>query len=446
MNRLFNELKNIFAVIIIIVILLSYFGVFIPLKNELEDSIHENFRNLVSIAEMELENHLSRALIAAESLSRRTMIKNELGRYIRGEISFSQLQRYIQAKYEDEASVLKNILAAYRFIDHKVVAHYGGGYLEVIDNLKFSQKQDSLLKINEDQKYIILKSPIKDEQGNKLGSDYLIYDLRGTLLELNHLNSEDINYTILSSSDQAESEIENDDLVERRRLLGTDYYLKAETTSALIYDKISNISYRIMLTVLAAVLIISLIVIKFLHKASVKIVESLRKELEEKTKEAETDEMLGIYNRSKFNQELNREIDRAKRYNNSLSLIMIDIDYFKEFNDNFGHHVGDEILKKIVSIVREKIRKHDILARYGGDEFMLICPETELQEAEMLAERLNRAIDSYNCEHDNNLSCSFGVAEFKAGQNAKESLIKRVDQALYRAKDEGRNCVCRNGE
>jgi diguanylate cyclase (GGDEF)-like protein len=100
-------------------------------------------------------------------------------------------------------------------------------------------------------------------------------------------------------------------------------------------------------------------------------------------------------------------------------------------------------LEKIVAIIKQKIRKHDILARYGGDEFMLICPETRLEEAEKLAQRLNRAIDEYNCEHDD-LSCSFGVAEFKSFKDEQKDLINRADQALYKAKENGRNRVCKN--
>lgn len=446
MNKLFNELKNIFAVIIIIIIFLSYFGVYLPLKNELEDSIHQNFRNLVSISEMNLENHLNRAAEGAAGLSSRTMIRNEIEKYKNGAITLQQLQQYTQPKYEDGASVLKHLLAAYRFVDDRLIAHQGGDYLTLIRNFNFKQAQAVSIKVTDDQNYLALSSEVKNEQGLSLGIDYLIFDLSEIMAELKELNLENINYTILSGANQSPNGIQNDRLVETRKLLNTDYYLKAETSSSLIYDEISRISSKIMLIVLAAVLIISLFVIKFLHSASDKIVESLKKELKEKTKEAETDNMLGIYNRSKFNQELEREIDRARRYNNSLSLIMVDIDYFKEFNDSYGHHVGDEILKKIVSIVKGKIRKHDILARYGGDEFMLICPETELQDAEVLAERLNQAIDSYNCEHDNDLSCSFGVAEFKTAQDNQDSLIKRVDQALYRAKEEGRNRVCRNGE
>lgn len=444
MNRLINELKNIFAVIIIIIIILSYFGVFIPLKNELEDSMHANFKNLVSIAEINLENFLSRAVEGAEGLSSRTMIKNEMGKYIAGEITFRELQEYIQPKYEDGASVLKHLLAAYRFVGDNLVSNYGADYSTLINNLNFSEGEESSLKITKDQKYIIVRSAIQDEQGPKLGSDYIVYDLRDIMTELNQLNSEGINYNISSSLDTAESGIINGKVIEVRSLLDTDYYLKAETSSALIYEEISSISYKIMLILLVAILIISLVVTKFLHTASDKVVESLRKELQEKTRLSETDKMLGIFNRAKFNDELEREMARDERYDNSLSLIMIDIDYFKEFNDNYGHQVGDEILKKFVSIVKEKIRKHDILARYGGDEFMIICPETELEDAEILAERLNDAIDSYNCEQNNDLSCSFGVAEFKPTQDDKDSLIKRVDRALYNAKKQGRNRVCRS--
>ncbi len=443
MHRLFNKLKNIFAIIIVLIIFVSYFGVYTPLKNELEDSLHHGFENMVSNAEITLENYLNRAVEGAESLSSRTMIRRELEKYQAGEISFQMLQEYTQPKYEEGAAVHNHLIAAYRFVDNKVLAHYGGDHLLLLDNNDSLASNADNLIITADQKYIIVKSSILNQEKNRLGSDYIIYDLNAMLLELRQLNPEEIDYNILKGEPELNSGIKADKIIEIRKLNNTNYFLKAETPAALIYDKISGISYKIMFIVLLTILAISIFVTKALHNTSEKIVKNLRKELKEKTILSETDKMLGIYNRAKFNKELKKEMDRVKRYKSKLSLIMIDIDYFKEFNDNFGHHVGDQILKKIVSIVEEKIRKHDILARYGGDEFMIICPETSLTAAEQLAQRLNEAIDNYNCNEDNDLSCSFGVAEYKKDEDQK-SLINRADQALYQAKELGRNRVCKN--
>jgi diguanylate cyclase (GGDEF)-like protein len=152
--------------------------------------------------------------------------------------------------------------------------------------------------------------------------------------------------------------------------------------------------------------------------------------------------MLGIYNRTKLMDVLAKEIERANRYGNDLSLIMFDIDKFKEINDAYGHQLGDEVLKKIVSIVENDIRKTDILARYGGDEFTLVCPETSLEEVKKLANRIKTSIRDYKCQKGIDLSCSFGVAQFRNNKENLDTFIKRADDALYKAKEQGRNRVC----
>lgn len=444
MNRLFNKLKNIFGIIIILIILASYFGVYIPLKAELEDSLHSGFKAVISNSEIILENHINRAVEDAEGLASRTMIAAEIERYNAGEISFAELQQYTQPKYEQGAAVYKHLLAAYRFVDNRLLASYGRKHSWFLDEINLQEDENNNLIITDDQNYIIAQAPVINQEAKIIGRDYIIYDLTEIILELKALNSEEINYNILSGKTELESGIHSGQVIELRELNNTGYFLKAETSASLIYDTISRISYKIMLIIFATIIIISFLVIKILHDASENVVNNLKEELKEKTILSETDKMLGIYNRAKFNKELKREMDRAQRYYSDLALIMIDIDYFKEFNDNYGHQVGDRILKKIVAIIKQKIRKHDILARYGGDEFMLICPETTLGEAEKLAQRLNIAIDDYNCGQNNDLSCSFGVAEFKIFKDEEEDLISRADQALYKAKENGRNRVCRN--
>lgn len=445
MHRLFNNLKNIFAVIIIIILIVSYFGVYIPLKGELETALEDNFLTVVSVSEIFLEDHLGRAVEGAKSLSSRTMIRNKLIDYHNNKISLDEVREYTQAKYEDGVESFTHVLGAYRFSDGQQIASCGRDFLNIIENSNVKNSNSDCFSITSDQKYILVKSVIKNEQGKNIGSDYLLYNLSAILAELKDLHSEEIVYSI-TRNEASDSRQQDNKMVEYKKLLESDYFLKAEIDSDLIYKEIKNLSYKIILIVLLATLVVSLIVIKILKKASNDIISKLREDLKEQTRLSQIDDMLGIYNRSKFDKELDREIDRAKRYKNPLSLIMVDIDYFKEFNDKYGHQVGDKILKIIVNKLSEGIRQHDILARYGGDELMIICPETEVEDAEKLALRLNKGADNLDCEHCDELSCSFGVAEFDIDKDNKRSLIKKADSALYKAKEAGRNAVSKNKE
>lgn len=152
-----------------------------------------------------------------------------------------------------------------------------------------------------------------------------------------------------------------------------------------------------------------------------------------------TDSLTGIYNRYKFDLEMERQINLAKRYGSGFSLIMFDIDDFKEINDQFGHKAGDIVLAEIARIVKKEIRKIDVFARIGGEEFVIILPRTVQKDARILAERLRRKVANYNFLEDLKITCSFGAAEYK-GDN-KDSLMMKVDKFLYMAKNEGKNCV-----
>jgi diguanylate cyclase (GGDEF)-like protein/PAS domain S-box-containing protein len=161
---------------------------------------------------------------------------------------------------------------------------------------------------------------------------------------------------------------------------------------------------------------------------------------EELRRLAATDTLTGAYNRTKCQEILEREIERVKRHNQPLSVIIFDIDRFKKVNDRYGHSAGDYVLKTIADIVKESIRKIDYFVRWGGEEFMIISSETNLQEAFALAERIRVIIESSTFEHIGRITVSFGVTEFKAN-DTEDSLIKRVDDAMYEAKKKGRNRV-----
>lgn len=155
---------------------------------------------------------------------------------------------------------------------------------------------------------------------------------------------------------------------------------------------------------------------------------------------ATTDSLTGIANRREFTAILMRAMDHAKRYGTSMALAMYDLDYFKRVNDTFGHDVGDHVLQVITGLVKENIRATDIVARWGGEEFMVLMPQADIQAAKNTAEKLRLAIAGHHFDKVKELTVSFGVAAFEP-QDDMNSLLKRVDDALYQAKEQGRNRV-----
>lgn len=155
---------------------------------------------------------------------------------------------------------------------------------------------------------------------------------------------------------------------------------------------------------------------------------------------AATDTLTGIANRLRFDELLEFSVERTIRYNVALSVILFDIDNFKVVNDTYGHLYGDNVLKTIAAIGKESIRKSDLIARWGGEEFVILQPDIPATEAAVLAERLRLAIEEQDFEKVGKVTSSFGVTSFKKNDNA-DSFIKRADEALYRAKKNGKNRV-----
>ncbi len=150
------------------------------------------------------------------------------------------------------------------------------------------------------------------------------------------------------------------------------------------------------------------------------------------------DELTGLYNRRYFNKILARELVRAKRYNEPLSMIMYDIDHFKNINDTYGHQIGDKILKSISDIVVKNIRSIDYVFRVGGEEFIILLIKTDVKNAFKIAEKIRVNIADYRFGKVGSLTISLGVAQLKEDDTI-ESFYKRVDKALYMAKNSGRN-------
>ncbi len=162
------------------------------------------------------------------------------------------------------------------------------------------------------------------------------------------------------------------------------------------------------------------------------------------TRQATTDPLTGVFNRLKFDQVLAAEIARSGRYKTPFAVVMYDIDHFKAVNDTHGHQVGDRVLVDLARIISGHIRQTDVLARWGGEEFMILAPNCDGEQAVRHAEKLRRLVEDFVFDGVGKVTCSFGVAQFRDGDTA-ETLTARADEALYAAKRAGRNRVRSSG-
>jgi diguanylate cyclase (GGDEF)-like protein len=172
----------------------------------------------------------------------------------------------------------------------------------------------------------------------------------------------------------------------------------------------------------------------------------LRKEVSSLTQLVRTDALTGLYNFRFFNETLSLEMERTRRGTQPLSMILLDIDYFKKFNDTWGHEIGNHALVHIANLIKAAIRKLDFPCRFGGEEFVILLPNTDLRQAAQVAERLREMIATCPLEMPGQapiaITASLGVDQFTAAHTeTSEVFINRVDRWLYKSKDKGRDQV-----
>jgi polar amino acid transport system substrate-binding protein len=174
------------------------------------------------------------------------------------------------------------------------------------------------------------------------------------------------------------------------------------------------------------------------------LLKEAQKKIEEKNKELEklaiTDKLTNLYNRRKIDELLENEIHRSERFGRAFGFAILDIDHFKNVNDTYGHQAGDKVLREIANILKTNLRKTDFVGRFGGEEFVIICPESDIQGVTKLMENFRAIIENYNFGKIKNITASFGVTVLKESDD-RDSILRRADKALYEAKNSGRNKV-----
>jgi diguanylate cyclase (GGDEF)-like protein len=165
----------------------------------------------------------------------------------------------------------------------------------------------------------------------------------------------------------------------------------------------------------------------------------------ENTRLAMLDPLTGLYNRRYFNRIARREFQRFERYGTPIAVLIVDLDHFKSINDTYGHPAGDEVLERVGRLCQQSVRRPDVVGRYGGEEFVILAPETEVEpDARTLAERLREAIEKFEVDWEGEMvtvTASIGVTGLRDDDDSVETMLQRADKALYRAKEDGRNTV-----
>lgn len=201
----------------------------------------------------------------------------------------------------------------------------------------------------------------------------------------------------------------------------------------------SEIDYALVFSIVGASALLLLIAVLWNRKLAYfnRRLKQLNLELE---RISETDKLTGLANRLKLDVVISDEINRASRFSQPFSIILIDIDNFKQVNDHYGHLVGDQVLEQLAKVLSSKSRKVDTAGRWGGEEFLIVCPNTEISGAKQLAEHLRSAIESDVFPVEGGITASFGISAFKPDDHVN-NIVARADEALYSAKSSGRNRV-----
>lgn len=161
--------------------------------------------------------------------------------------------------------------------------------------------------------------------------------------------------------------------------------------------------------------------------------------------ESVRDYLTDLYNHRYFRRELSRRVDEAERYGRTFCVTLFDLDHFKRINDEYGHQVGDDVLEEFARLLRNLTRSADMVFRYGGEEFALVLPETNREDAHALADRIRERVAKHDFDIDRQVTVSGGVAEYPSDSNDGYDLIQVVDERLYEAKGRGRNRIVSGG-
>jgi len=267
----------------------------------------------------------------------------------------------------------------------------------------------------------LMESIVSNNQTHKRFRNFCLKDL-------NNLNKkwQNLNCLLIKYQDTHLAKIRKEIIEKSERcwFVADEVVLEAQFANE---SKVSGIKLFYIMLILNFISAILVIVLVFFY---------VRKKIEF---ESRHDSLTELLNRRSYDNTIDLEISRSERYNRDMSIILFDIDYFKNINDTYGHKAGDSVLIDMAKVIVDTIRKSDSVFRVGGEEFVIISPENKAKDAFIFSEKIRNKIENYSFESDIKVTISLGIAEFNHGIT-KDELYHQADQALYLSKNKGRNC------
>lgn len=437
---------------------------FKPMSNRLQQEHAFKIKHYFESSMWLLQGVLDEYSELARQSASRTAIRLRQAAYLRGEIGLDELVAFSAPKLKDAMLANEDIIGITRF-DPAGSKLFAVG-IELPEAIVRQCALDELVQIRMlgpvrigDAQRLIYCSPILDRNHGEVGADILVIKddeiVRLMTLTDTHRDKAIVNgisadgRIVYWQGTQAStargvlqtyiehSVMQDGFIIRSRPLQDSEWRLHMVVEEERFFADINR-----QLLVLASAIAVVAVVLIVLTVATLRpfIYALIRQQ--QLVDLSRRDGLTGLYNHAYMQELLERKLSFAQRYQRPLSLLMFDIDNFKQINDNHGHQVGDEVVKSITRLVMQNLREQDVAARYGGDEFLLILPETGIEEASSVAERLRKLVEETgftSAAGDVSVTISVGVTCCDGEATDKRQIIKTVDNALYRSKQQGRN-------
>lgn len=434
------------------IIITSIFWVYLPLEKKLKDNMLDQYSYMIDIVDISINQYIKSKIESTKGISSRTMIRQKLSQYLAAEIEFDELVEYTESRYIDGIRAIDHPVCAVRIAGDQIVIKYAlCSATDIISTDHFVDYNKNIIEYkfirNNNDVFFLVKSPII-ENDRLLGHDIIAYetdtlsnDISEDNIRLAFYNNEQVD-ELLSKSDKiiTTRNIEvfyiGHQMIHYKNIANTNYsyvvFIDAET----LYGPVSSLSYFYLVRFLVSVLGIVFLTNLSIYLTTEKSIEKLEKKKESYKQKYAYDRLTGAISRNYFEDTIKGNIDRNREGLEHVSVAMIDINFFKQINDNEGHDAGDKILITVADFLKKSIRDNDYVVRYGGDEFLLIlfnCSEmTALAKVNMIYKML---LDNYD------VSIAYGVALVGCGGIKEATRI--ADGRMYNDKKFKKESVCK---
>lgn len=436
MKKLITKSMLTTSLFLMVILIFAYHFIYHPLYNALEETSLENFINMTETSRKSFAHIIERGIENSKSISSRTMIKKKIIEYKDGIVDLEELKTYTQPRYIEGIQVLEKLVYSARVVDDQIIASRGEPPITIksIDGIK---KLD--YEVVEENKgiYLLVYSPIKSNI--IIGMDIVVFNLSGFLsqLELYHMSidivtkDETINYQDSFTINPLISKHTGPDNIIYLNVfyeLGDDLFLHISTPKDVFYydfDAITKRSFtNLMIMFILSFLCINGIIIVFVTNK----INSLDKSREKYKQDSYYDPLTGAYSRLFLNQWLKDNKGKTIEY----AIVFIDMNNFKEINDQYGHNTGDGVLKEVVSALQDEIRDNDLIVRFGGDEFLILLDCVSHNITAKVIEKINNNLKPPTLS-DIEVSFSYGIGEL---ENTTEfyDVLEQIDRKMYEMK------------